>query len=169
MLVWNVTVQTVAQLLKIAPLAFLMNGMPAWANIPVERHAIVQHKQSLPVADDANDLPPTRLYERARLLFRQGLKHVGDGQYPEALDNFETALGIYRELGDRTGEAALLNDIGNISRLQGRYAEALDHYQQSLVIKRELGDRTGEALTLYSIGIVHHVQGSHANALDYYQ
>lgn len=71
--------------------------------------------------------------------------------------------------GDRYGEDAVLNNIGNIYLSQERYAEALDYYQQSLAIDRELGERAGPGITLGNIGNVYDEQDQYTEALDYYQ
>lgn len=56
----------------------------------------------------------------------------------------EQALAISRELGDRPGEDAVLNNLGNVYFQQGRWDGAIRMYEQALVISRELGDRHGE-------------------------
>ena len=72
-----------------------------------------------------------------------------------ALDHYQRALAIRRELGDRSGEAETLNNIGTLRLDQRDEKAALDHYQRALAIRRELGDRSGQAQTLNNIGTVH--------------
>jgi hypothetical protein len=45
-----------------------------------------------------------------------------------------------REIGDRGGEAASLNNLGDIAGKRGDLVEAERLYQESLAIKREIGD-----------------------------
>jgi hypothetical protein len=41
------------------------------------------------------------------------------------LNNFEQALLMRREMGDRAGEAATLNNIGAVFDARGQYEEAI--------------------------------------------
>src|SRR5215475_11778391 len=58
-----------------------------------------------------------------------------------ALDDFQQALPICREVGDRAGEATTLNNIGMVYDRRGDGDSALRHYEQALPIRREVGDR----------------------------
>jgi Tfp pilus assembly protein PilF len=98
-----------------------------------------------------------------------GLVYEHQARYTGALENYQQALAILREVGDRAGEGTTLNNIGAVYRNQGRYAEALEAYQRALAIAREVGDRTGEGRTLNNIGAVHDDQGRNAEALEAYQ
>ena len=71
----------------------------------------------------------------------------GLGDRQQALDYYQQALPIRREVGDRAGEAATLNNIGLVYDGLGDRQRALDYYQQALPILREVGDRAGEAVT----------------------
>ena len=50
-------------------------------------------------------------------------------------------LVIYREVGDRAGEAYALNNIGAEYESHGQYDQALNKYQLALVIARDIGDK----------------------------
>lgn len=90
-------------------------------------------------------------------------------RYTEALDHYQQALTIVREVGDRIKEGEILNLLGIIYDDQGRYEEALDHYRQALAIRREVGNRFGEGQTLHNLGLVYSNQGRYAEALDHFQ
>ena len=81
------------------------------------------------------------------------------GLYPEALEQFQKALVIRREIEDRAGEDVTLNNIGSIYWNQGRYSEALEQYQDALIIQQEIGDRLLEGTTSHNIGSIYHKQG----------
>ena len=82
------------------------------------------------------------------------------GNRTAALDYFEQALPIFREVGDRAGEAATLNNIGLVHDRRGDGQAALGYFEQALPIYREVGDRAGEAATLNNIGLVHNHRGT---------
>ena len=46
------------------------------------------------------------------------------GDYPAAAQVLEQALGIYRDLGDRLGQANALSDLGAVRRVTGDYPAA---------------------------------------------
>ncbi len=91
------------------------------------------------------------------------------GEKRKALDYYEQALPVLRELGDRAGEATTLNNIGMVWDDLGEKHKALDYYQQALPIRRAVGDRAGEAVTLSNIGAVWDALGEKHKALDYFQ
>jgi tetratricopeptide (TPR) repeat protein len=63
------------------------------------------------------------------------------GQYDQALTNYQQALVIAREVGDRVGKGNTLYSIGSMYHDREQYGQALEYYQQALVIAREVGDR----------------------------
>ncbi|MCE2669857.1 MAG: tetratricopeptide repeat protein [Microcystis sp. 49638_E5] len=87
----------------------------------------------------------------------------------KALDYYQQALPLRRAVGDRSGEAITLNNIGRVYDALGEKQKALDNYQQALPIMRAVGNRTGEAVTLNNIGFVYDDLGEKQKALDYYQ
>ncbi|NEQ25661.1 MAG: CHAT domain-containing protein, partial [Microcoleus sp. SIO2G3] len=61
------------------------------------------------------------------------------------------SLQIVRELDNRAGTAATLNNIASIYDDQEQFEQAIDTYEQALSLVRS-GDRSGEATTLSNIG-----------------
>ena len=90
-------------------------------------------------------------------------------QYDRILVFRQQALEIYRELGDRTSEAQVLQGLGNTYRQLERNEEALELYRQSLAIYRELGDRDREISVLQSLGELHLELQQNRQALETYQ
>ena len=88
------------------------------------------------------------------------------GRYPEANDSpARTRSSLYREVGDRRGEAKTLNNLGRIHLYCGYHRDALDAYEQSLEIFREIGGAQNEAILYHNIGSVHHYKGSYEEGL----
>ncbi len=73
---------------------------------------------------------------------RRVQRAAGDRQ--QALAYFNQALPIVREVGDRGGEAATLNNLGAVYNASGDRQQALAYYNQALPIVREVGDRGGK-------------------------
>jgi tetratricopeptide (TPR) repeat protein len=74
------------------------------------------------------------------------------GRFREADAVHTKALRIYRDLGDRYGEANVLNELGVTRRAMGDLQEANAAHTQALEIFRDLGDRHGEANVLNELG-----------------
>ena len=67
-----------------------------------------------------------------------------------AIEYYEQALVISREIGDRRGEG---NDLGNLGMAYadlGEVRRAIEYYEQALVISREIGDRRGEGNCIWA-------------------
>jgi predicted ATPase/class 3 adenylate cyclase/Flp pilus assembly protein TadD len=67
----------------------------------------------------------------------------------------EQALAKYREIGDRGGEATVLNNLGvNYSKYLGDFDQSRGYFEQFLKISREIGDRKSEALAVDNLGMM---------------
>ena len=69
-----------------------------------------------------------------------------------ALTYLQQSLSICQQIGNKEGEGATLNNIGQIYRARGDYKTALTYLQQSLTIQQQIGDKSGEATSLHNIG-----------------
>ncbi len=74
-----------------------------------------------------------RKAEADRLL-QQGIQQLDTSQFREALQSWQQALEIYREIGNRYGEGSSLNNLGIAYRNLGQYQKAIEYHQQSLAI-----------------------------------
>jgi CHAT domain-containing protein/Tfp pilus assembly protein PilF len=84
----------------------------------------------------------------------------------KALEKFNKALPISREVGDRSGEATTLNNIGAAYRSLGEIQKALEKYNEALSIFQAVGDRRSEANMLNNIGSIYSLMGEIQKALD---
>jgi signal transduction histidine kinase len=87
------------------------------------------------------------------------------GNYPEALKNYYTALKLAEEIDDKISMANSFNNIGNIYGKQGIYTEALKNYSASLKLKDETGDKKGISISYNNIGAVYEKEGNYPEAL----
>ena len=110
-----------------------------------------------------------RAGDQARLLNSLGLIAHAVGVQRETLSYFGQALPLWRQVGDRIGEATTLNNIGAVYAALGDWQRALEYYEQALPIRRQVGDRAGEAITLNNIGGVYDALDEKQQALAYYK
>ncbi|MEM9220197.1 MAG: tetratricopeptide repeat protein [Cyanobacteria bacterium P01_F01_bin.150] len=125
--------------------------------------------QSIDSEAQSSELTPEEKQAEGDRLFNEAVQLWRTSQWQEALERFEKALVLYREVGDRQSEGRTLNGLGIIADDFGQHIQALDYYQQALAISREIGDRAGEGATLNNIGLIYDNLGDAAQALDYYQ
>jgi tetratricopeptide (TPR) repeat protein len=78
------------------------------------------------------------------------------------LDAGRTGLAVARRLGERAGEAELLECLGEAYTRLNRIADSRQSHEEALTLRRELGDREGEAISLNALGLSH----MHARQLD---
>lgn len=68
----------------------------------------------------------------------------------KAIEFYEQALAIDREIGDRRSEGTSLGNIGNAYFLLGEPGKAVNFHEEGIAIARETGDRSGEVRTLFN-------------------
>lgn len=76
----------------------------------------------------------------------------------------EQAIALFREIGDRSGEANALNGLGEAAHTTGRPADALVHHSAANAIATDLGLRDQQARAHAGLGRAHRAQGRAARA-----
>ena len=110
----------------------------------------------------------TDLEMAADRLNREGDRQYQVSQFGAALKLWQQALIIYRKIGDRRGEGAVLGNIGLVFYSFGIYAKSIDYHLQSLEIAREIKDRRNEGTAIGNLGITYYLLGKYNQAIDYY-
>ena len=57
----------------------------------------------------------------------------GSGQFDKAIEHYDQALVVSREINNRQGEGASLSNLGNAYSSIGQFDKAITHYDQALV------------------------------------
>ena len=109
------------------------------------------------------------LKAEADRLFGQGYQQYYISQFREALESWEQALTIYREIEDRQWEAGSLCNLGLVCNSLGQYDKAIEFLQQSLEIQREIGNREGEAASLCNLGCTYRSLQQYHRAIEFYE
>ena len=79
------------------------------------------------------------------------------------------ALELYRDLGDRVGQATALTGIGVLRSITGDYPAAAAALRQGLELYRGLGHRRGQGDALDDLGAVHCDTGDYPAAAACHQ
>lgn len=86
------------------------------------------------------------------------------GRHAEARSALDTALGLFRQVDDRTGLARTHLAVGWLWESQGRYAEALQQYAHAEDMYEQAGHRRGRARALNAVSELHIKLGAHGQA-----
>ncbi len=87
----------------------------------------------------------------------------------EMLEKLQQALGLWRELKDRHGEAQTLLMLGVVHYRLSRYEQASEYYEQALAVRREAKDQTGEGVTLNNLALIYLALGRYDKTIGYYE
>jgi adenylate cyclase len=98
-----------------------------------------------------------------------GLCYFKLDNYSEAIDWFQKALDLQREMGDLESIANTLNNIGLNYKMRGNYDKAIDYYEQTMRIDEELNKGSDIAITLNNIGMIYRLWGKYDKAIEYFE
>ncbi len=97
--------------------------------------------------------PASKREKEAFAYYRDGMSAQGDGEYAEALANYEEALKLEDNPYDRS---YILYNMGLIFASNGEHDKALEYYQQAI----ESNPRLPQALN--NIAVIYHHKGENA-------
>ena len=92
------------------------------------------------------------------------LRH--DGPWADAIARHATAMRAAQRVGDRSGQANALKNLGLVRQLTGDYPGAVQALEEALQIARDIGDQSGQANALDGLGIVRRRIGDYAGAVQ---
>ncbi len=107
--------------------------------------------------------------ERIKVLQDLGGVHYHLGEVRQAIEHYEQALEIAREIGDRRSEGIALGSLGNAYAALGESRRAIELYEQSLAIYCEIGDRRSEGAALCHWGAANAALGETRRAIEHFE
>jgi CHAT domain-containing protein/Tfp pilus assembly protein PilF len=133
--------------------------------------ALETFQQVLAIQRKISNLPnsdrvASRKSERLTLNTIAGI-YIRQGEYAKALNYYQQALVIAKELNNPEHQVATLNNIGKVYTRLGEYTKALEYLSHALVIGKDLSDPDRKVTTLNSIGEIYENLGQYAKALEY--
>ncbi len=144
--------------------ALLTMGGALWRFWVTRGHLSEARRRLAEALERADASAPTPA--RAKALGGAGTAAWGQADYGAAADLLGESLRLRRELGDRSGVAASLNNLGLVAADAGRPDEARTMYEESLAIRRELKDTPGEAAVLNNLGLLEYRAGRYTAARE---
>ncbi|MBE9058139.1 tetratricopeptide repeat protein [Sphaerospermopsis sp. LEGE 08334] len=155
----------------------------AYLKLGDKANAIASFKQALAIAKEINNQDLEKLAQerlqfaqtendprkaQADRLFKQGIEQYETSQFTAALQSWQQALIIYRQIKNRKGEGAVLGGLGIAYHALGDYTKAIEYYSSSLAIAREIKDRQGEGNALDNLGNAYYALGDYTKAIEYF-
>ena len=115
------------------------------------------------------DSPAPRLKELSLTFNAAGYCYSLAGQHAKAIECYQQALTIDKNLENESGAAAQLFNLGKENHSLGKFDKAMDYYQQALQINKRIGKEAILATNLNEIGVIYDLRGQYDKALEYYQ
>jgi len=115
-----------------------------------------------------NGIELNQVYWSAKGYNTVAVAYYLEGEFKDALDNYELARVFYDSIGDKPGIAAAISNMGNVYSDVGEYPKALEHYLTSLKIEQELNIEDDIARSFGNIAILHYEMGNYEEALEFH-
>ncbi|WP_406419531.1 tetratricopeptide repeat protein [Streptomyces sp. NBC_00873] len=78
------------------------------------------------------------------------------------------ALTVFRERGDRKGEAAAAHDLGSALEKARQFEESINANRRAVTLCQQINDRRGEAMALNNLGLILETVGKLKDAIGSY-
>jgi predicted ATPase/DNA-binding SARP family transcriptional activator len=95
---------------------------------------------------------------RADALTARGVLFYRQGQFDAAKDAWEEALSLYRDIGNPTGIARSVGELGAVAAGKRDYVRAVELYEESAALFRETGDTMRLGSVLANLGAIANLQ-----------
>jgi tetratricopeptide (TPR) repeat protein len=101
-------------------------------------------------------------------------KRTGDirqelGSSEEALTHYATSLGLYRDLGDRIGESAVVNNMSSCYSAMGELEKSLELLHEAARMNAQIDDALGLAIAHYNLAETYGSLNEVTLAREYYE
>jgi CHAT domain-containing protein len=106
---------------------------------------------------------------QADRVLEEGFDRYRENQFEDALNQFEEALLIYREIGDREAEAEALGRLGDTYRLDKLFEQAINFYRQFVAVREQIGDTEKEAWAWARLGNTYVEAGQYKQGIESFQ
>jgi tetratricopeptide (TPR) repeat protein len=136
---------------------------------PAREHYEEAHRLFRQVVDMHGEAPPRYDRDRAVLGVAKCIQGLGDvdlvqSKHAGARTQYETALPLFRQVGDVLGEANCLTRLGEIALFHAEYPDARRHIETVLPLYRRIGAVLGEASSIWLLGNIALKQGDPGEA-----
>ncbi|MDI1316943.1 tetratricopeptide repeat protein [Flavobacterium sp.] len=117
------------------------------------------------VDDDSNN----KSYKNglARSYASLGVIFSQEGNYYEAIENYEKALSLYIKIDQKSSISKAYNNIGIVYKSRRNNKKAIEYFKKALKIQEEIGEQT-LPVTMTNIGVIYFEDNNLSQAYSYY-
>ena len=117
----------------------------------------------------SNENPDNKSFKNglARAYASSGVVFSEESNHYMALENYQKALQLYQEIGQKTNISKALNNVGIVYKAQQDYPKALDYLKQASKIQAEIGEQNAP-VTFTNIGVIYFETKRYPEAIKYY-
>jgi tetratricopeptide (TPR) repeat protein len=148
--------------LRLPPFIFIQYGL----DDAKQHYRRAEFKQAISLYQQVLAKPEAGNRDKIEALSQLGNMNLRIGQTAQAKDDFQKALKLARESGDRQHEGRVLSLIAAVQRWKQEYMAALDTLKTSLAIAQQVKDGKGEARSRFFTGTVLYQQRQYPQALE---
>lgn len=106
--------------------------------------------------------------EASKIYIHVATVYHSKAQLGKALESLKKAAKLSKSKGDKSGEAAAINEMATVYFDSGQYRQSIDAYKNVVKLKSELGDKKGEAISLSELGTALENTYQYDNAVEAY-
>jgi serine/threonine-protein kinase PknK len=106
---------------------------------------------------------------RGKAVYAAGYAALGQGDYPDATKRFEESLAICHELGDTSGIARSLAQLGWLEAARGELELATALSDESLLLARQANDKATSSAALANLAETAFVRSDYARATQLFE
>ncbi|OKH36912.1 Fis family transcriptional regulator [[Phormidium ambiguum] IAM M-71] len=128
---------------------------------------VISNSQSKSLNGVALAQTPEARKAEADRLFQQGIQQFNTSKFEAALQIWQQALIIYREIKDQNNEGKVLRNLGVVYLYLGNYPRSIEYSEQALAIAREIKNRGSEAKALVNLGVAYRYLGDYPRSINY--
>lgn len=136
-----------------------------------DRETRVEIRRGLPTLSQGQQLAQVQNSTRAKAseLMQQGTQHYQSRKFEAAIQAWQGALKMYRQLQDPRGEGLTLARLGLATQDLGQPQKAIPYFEQALPKLRQANEQAMEASVLGNLGNNYFRSGNYAKAIQFYQ
>ncbi|MEO8973195.1 MAG: tetratricopeptide repeat protein, partial [Ktedonobacteraceae bacterium] len=141
-------------------------GMSDWWDAVVSAHNQGRREDCWALLQAVHDVTlALSAQASAQRAFHLGRYHSNWTDMSAAMDSYEAALGLFRQVGSRLGEANVRKAMGDVQQFRKENEAAMDSYEAALGLFRQVGSRLGEANCYLAQGRIALEEGKHQESL----
>lgn len=95
----------------------------------------------------------------------EGVSYWLIGDYEKALQSFEEALALAKQMKNKRDELSVINNIGIVYTLKGEYFKSHQYYEKAYLESKKIGDYNTLYISLLNIGEALHLNQNYTSAL----